>query len=392
MPSRSTPLTFRRVVAGRSLRSSLRSRVAVMLELKKMLPAILALLVAAVPAEDSMITTTVLHNERLVQFERNVGFPRSDVMKSEKSSCVPQMDEASETILRYDGTAADDSWYEMYSKADCKGAAVGPKVGLSYSAPRGTFWLTTTRGASNSSGWQHRHRPYVLRSDVLDALLRETRATAYRKISVLQVVEDPPLASPPSGVATNEKAPLFREEEVFLRAGAARAARPRVVEAEERPLRRVHAARARLELSGRDADVLAAAVVLRWDDQGWRRVGYATEVDQRGAALCPNVTDLRDSLLLQLNARSQGPVCGASLAAALGCFGVDGRPDARPADDTQRRAPPERAAAGAAAPHESLRRSHPVLSVHLQASTRRCRRRRSRRHVRPVLWATTVQW
>lgn len=359
-------------------------------ELEKMLPAILALLAAAAPAEDNMIAMRVPRDELLVRLERNDDFLRFDVMKSEKGSCVPQMDEASETILRYDGTAADDSWYEMYSKADYKGAAVGTKVGLSYSAPRGTFWLTTTRGASNSSGWQDRHRPYVLRSDVLDALLRETRATGYRKISVLQVVEDPPLASPPSGVA-NEKAPLFREEEVFLQAGAARAARPRVVEAEARPLRRVHAARARLELSGRDADVLAAAVVLRWDDQGWRRVGYATEVDQRGAALCPNVTDLRDGLLLQLNARSQGPVCGASLAAALGCFGVDGRPDALPADDSQRRAPTERAAAGAAAPHESLRRSHPVLSVRLQASTRRCRRRRSRRHVRPVLWATTVQ-
>ena len=132
-------------------------------------------------------------------------------MKSEKGSCVPQMDEASETILRYDGAAADDSWYEMYSEAD-KGAVGVSNVGTSYSAPRDTFWLTTTRGASNSSGWQHRHRPYVLRSDALDALLRETRVTAYRKISVLQVVEDPPLASPPSGIAVNEKALLFREE------------------------------------------------------------------------------------------------------------------------------------------------------------------------------------
>ena len=98
-------------------------------------PAILALLAAAVPAEDSMISTTVLHNQLLVQLDRHDGILRSDVMKSEKGSCVPQRDEASETILRYGRTAADESWYEMYSTADCKGPVGGPYICKVYSAP-----------------------------------------------------------------------------------------------------------------------------------------------------------------------------------------------------------------------------------------------------------------
>ncbi len=124
-------------------------------ELEKMPPAILALLAAAVPAEDSMITTTVLHNELLVQLDRHDGILRSDVMKSEKGSSVPQMDEASETILRYDGTAADDSWYEMYSKArTARARRAGRRLGCPTRRRVGTFGLTSTRGASNSSGWQ----------------------------------------------------------------------------------------------------------------------------------------------------------------------------------------------------------------------------------------------
>ena len=46
-----------------------------------MLPAILALLAAAVPAEDNMIATRVPRDELLVRLERNNGFLRSDMMK-----------------------------------------------------------------------------------------------------------------------------------------------------------------------------------------------------------------------------------------------------------------------------------------------------------------------